>query len=200
MRKSYKKMHSAKSVVHRVKDRDKKAGFSRLVFCFLLFALCALLFASFASAEPPSPFAGDNLINVQAPEFTLNNVDGKAVSLASYRGTVVLLNFWATWCPSCREEMPSMNKLARQFKNRKFSIVAVATDRSSSDVRSYLKKNPSDFTVLVDEGLSVSRSKYKVFVLPMSFLIDKNGMVVERYFGGEDWTDPGMIKKIESLL
>src|SRR5208337_109579 len=111
------------------------------------------------------------LINRQAPEFSLKDVNGSTVSLSSYKGRVILLNFWATWCPSCTEEMPSMNKLARQLKNREFSVIAVSTDRSVSDVREFLKKNPSDCTVLLDYSLSVSKPLYKVFMLPTSFLI-----------------------------
>jgi len=168
------------------------------VFYVLLTACCLL--PSVLYAEDPSPFAGDKLINRQAPEFRLKDVNGKEVSLASYKGTVVLLNFWATWCPSCRDEMPFLNKLIGQLKNRKFSIIAVSTDRSVSDVKDYLKKHPSDFNVLVDHGLSVSRSLYKVFVLPTSFLIDKNGIIVDKYYGGEDWTDPEVVRKIESHL
>ena len=125
-----------------------------------------MLCASFAYADPPSPFAGEKLIDRQAPAFELKDVDGNTVSLSSYKGTVVLLNFWATWCPSCREEFPSLNKLSRQLKNKKFSVIAVSIDRSVSDVRDFLKKHPSGFTVLVDHSLSVSRTLYKVFVLP----------------------------------
>lgn len=176
-------------------------AFMSCALCLVVYAICFLpVEGTAASAEPPSPFAGDNIVDTQAPDFTLKDADGKAISLASYRGSVVLLNFWATWCPSCREEMPSMNKLVRQFKNRKFAIIEVATDRSSSDVRNYLKKHPSDATVLVDDGLSVSRSLYKVFVLPMSFLIDKKGVIVQKYYGEEDWTNPEIVRKIEGLI
>ena len=168
-----------------------------IVCCLVLTVYCLL---SSAYGETPSPYAGDSLVNSQAPEFTLKDVDGKAVSLASYKGTVVLLNFWATWCPSCRDEMPAMTKLSQQFKNRKFSIIAVSTDRSFSYVRDFLKKHPADFTVLVDDELAVSRSLYKVFVLPMSFLIDKKGMIVERYYGGENWTDPEIARRIDGLM
>jgi len=160
---------------------------------------CCLLPAVLYAGDP-SPFAGDKLINRQAPEFALKDVNGSPVSLSSYKGSVVLLNFWATWCPPCREEIPSLNKLSRQLKNRKFSIIAVSTDRSVSDVREFLKKNPLDYIVMVDYSLSVSKPLYKVFMLPTSFLIDKKGLIVEKYYGGENWTDPEVVRKIESLL
>jgi len=168
--------------------------------CFFLFALCTLLSAGFALADPPSPFAGEKLVNQQAPEFTLKDTGGHSVSLTTYRGSVVLLNFWATWCPSCKEEMPSLSKLGRQLKGEKFFIFAVSTDRSAEDAKDYLERHPMDFTVLLDTDVHVSRSLYKVFVLPTSFLIDKKGVIVERYYGEENWTDPEIIKKIESLI
>ena len=190
-----------KSKEQRAKSEERKEfNPSLLTLFFLRFALCALLFASFAFADPPSPFAGENLLNQPAPEFKLKDVNGSEVSLASYKGNVVLLNFWATWCPTCTEEMPSLNKLSRQLKNRKFSVIAVSTDRSVTDVKDFVKTHPLDFTVLVDRGLSVSRSLYKVFVLPTSFLIDKKGVIVERYYGEEDWVGTEMVRKIESLF
>jgi len=205
MRESFKKRHMAKGVRQKAEEETKhgKPVYYPLfaAFLFLLLALCLLPFASSVIyADPPSPFAGEKLINRRAPEFALKGLDGSTVSLSSYKGTVVLLNFWATWCPSCREEFPSLNNLSRQLKNRKFSIIAVSTDRSVSDVKDFLKEHPSDLTVVVDYSLSVSKSLYKVFVLPTSFLIDKKGVIVEKYYGGENWTDPEVVRKIESLL
>ena len=173
-------------------------GDYRLFSILLLTAYCLLITSAFA--DPPSPFAGEKLIDRQAPAFELKDIDGSTVSLSSYKGTVVLLNFWATWCPSCREEFPSLNKLSRQLKNKKFSVIAVSIDRSVSDVRDFMKKYPSGFTVVVDHSLSVSKTLYKVFVLPTSFLIDKKGVIVEKYYGEEDWAGPAMVRKIESLL
>ncbi|HXW69613.1 MAG TPA: TlpA disulfide reductase family protein [Dissulfurispiraceae bacterium] len=164
-----------------------------------MFAACCVLPAGLY-AENPSPFAGEKLINRKAPEFSMKDLNGSPVSLSSYKGSVVLLNFWATWCPPCKEEIPSLNKLSRQLKNRKFTIIAVSTDRSVSDVRAFLKKNPLDYIVMVDYDLSVSKPLYKVFMLPTSFLIDKQGVIVEKYYGGENWTDPEVVRKIESLL
>lgn len=187
------------------KERPKIKAFCFLffIFCLVFFAFCmfhsAFVIPNSAFAENSSPFAGDKLVNHPAPEFTLKDITGAAFSLSAYKGRVVLLNFWATWCPSCREEIPSMNKLSRQLKSRGFSIIAVSTDRSVSDVRVFLKDHPADFTVLLD-SLSVSKSLYKVFVLPTSYLIDKRGVIVEKFYGEEDWSDPELVKKIESRL
>ncbi|MGO9015767.1 MAG: redoxin domain-containing protein [Dissulfurispiraceae bacterium] len=205
MRESFKKRQRAKGVGQKLEE-DTKGGKS--VFYSLLFTFCFLPLAfsllpladSVIYAGPPSPFDGEKNINQQAPEFALKDINGNTLSLSSYKGRVVLLNFWATWCPSCREEMPSLNKLSQKLKNRNFSIIEVSADRSVSDVKDYLRKHPSDCTVVVDDSLSVSRSLYKVFVLPTSFLIDKKGIIVKKYYGGEDWDGSEMVSKIESLL
>lgn len=150
--------------------------------------------------------AGTNIASAQkvtgqaAEDFTLNDLSGKKVSLSSFKGKVVLLNFWATWCPPCRAEMPSMEKLYNRLKGRGFAVIAVATDRSAVDVKDFLKTQPLSFTIVMDDNLKVSRSRYKVFMMPTSFLIDKRGIVVDKFYGDENWMDPAIIKQIETLL
>ncbi len=188
-------------VIKKMKSLSLFRSFALSLLPLALSLFCLLSLAGpLVYAENPSPFAGDKLVNHPAPEFTLKDVTGAAFSLSAYKGRVVLLNFWATWCPSCREEMPSMNKLSQQLKSRKFSIIAVAADRSVPDVTAFLKDRPTDFTVLLDNSLFVSKSLYKVFVLPTSYLIDKEGVIVQKFYGEEDWSDPELVKKIESLF
>lgn len=151
-------------------------------------------------SQPPSPFAVDKMIGQKAPDFTLKDLAGNNVSLSSFKGRVVLLNFWASWCPPCRAEMPSMNKLNDLLRKRGLTILAISTDKSVFDVKSYLKENPVNFTVLVDYNLNVSRNLYKVFMMPTTFLIDKRGIIVKKYFGEQDWSDPDLIKEIEEIL
>ena len=171
---------------------------------FKLLLIALLLFCSVFTAEgfaqPPSPFAVDKLSGQRAPDFTLKDINGNSVSLSSFKGKVILLNFWATWCPPCRSEIPSMNKLYQKLKGRGFMILAVSTDRAVVDVKDFLKTMPVNFPVVVDYNLTVSRSLYKVFMLPTTFLIDRKGVIVEKYFGDQDWTEPEIVKEIESLL
>lgn len=181
-------------------ERRKAERFLKIAFCLLPFALCLLLFTAKGFAQPPSPFAVDKLSGQKAPDFTLKDINGNSISLSSFKGKVVLLNFWATWCPPCRAEIPSMNKLYQKLKNRGFVILAVSTDRAVVDVKDFLKTIPVNFPVVVDYNLTVSRSLYKVFMLPTTFLIDRKGVIVEKYFGDQDWTGPEIIKEIEALL
>ncbi|HAK89840.1 MAG TPA: hypothetical protein DHV16_01700 [Nitrospiraceae bacterium] len=179
--------------------RRKAKRFLKIAFCLLPFALYLLLFSA-VSAQPPSPFAVDKLSGQKAPDFTLKDINGNPVSLSSFKGKVVLLNFWATWCPPCKAEMPSMNRLQEKFKNRGFVIIAVSTDGRIDEPKDFITKNPVSFIVLHDSKLKVSRNLYKVFMMPTTFLIDKRGIIVEKYFGEQDWMEPEIIKEIEALL
>lgn len=166
----------------------------------ILLLILFWLYPKATFSQPPSPFAVDKMIGQKAPDFTLKDLAGNNVSLSSYKGRVVLLNFWASWCPPCRAEMPSMNKLNDLLRKRGLTILAISTDKSVFDVKSYLKENPVNFTVLVDYNLNVSRNLYKVFMMPTTFLIDKRGIIVKKYFGEQDWSDPDLIKEIEEIL
>jgi peroxiredoxin len=178
----------------------RKRGSAEVIFLLLFCSAALILLSTAVHAQPPSPYAVEKLSGQKASDFTLKDINGNPVSLSSFKGKVVLLNFWATWCPPCRAEIPSMNKLQQMLKNKGLVILAVSTDRAVVDVKDFLKKNPVAFTVVVDYNLSVSRSLYKVFMMPTTFLIDKKGVIVEKYFGEQDWTDPEIIKEIEALL
>mgnify|MGYP005834577397 CR=1 FL=1 len=162
--------------------------------------ISSLLFLPvFLSASPPSPWDIEGLIGKKASDFNLKDVSGRVFNLSSLRGRVVILNFWATWCPPCRAEMPSLNNLYRELRNIGLEVVAVSTDRSVSPVREYLSKNPLDIKVLIDSDNRVSR-QYKVFSIPTTFIIDRNGIIVERYLGEEDWTSSEIKKKVLDIL
>ena len=151
------------------------------------------------SSAPVSPFDADAIINAKASDFTLKDLSGRSIALSSFKGKVVLLNFWATWCPPCRAEMPGLNKLYNELKNRGFVIVAVSTDRSISQVKDFLEKNKVDFPVLFDENRTAAKL-YRVFSMPTTFLIDRNGTVIEKFYGEYSWTEPETKGKIEKLL
>jgi len=146
-----------------------------------------------------NPWAIDDMVDKEASPFTLKDLNGRQVSLVDFRGKVILLNFWATWCPPCISEIPKLDKLRKAYSGKDFEIVAVSTDRSLSTVRKFIKGHPVSFIVLHDEGIKVSR-KYNVFSIPTTFLIDKKGRIVEKFLGEYDWTSPGIRKKIDELL
>lgn len=132
-----------------------------------------------------------------APSLTLPARNGKAISLQDLRGRAVLINFWATWCPPCREEMPSLERLKTRFDGKNFELLAVSVDEEGGPaIDRFLKKVPVTMTILLDpQGETAAR--YGTYRLPESFLIDKNGILVKRYLGPRDWTDPEIVAEIE---
>ncbi len=173
----------------------KRYGYRGLMMRYVALFLGFL----FLTAEGPSPWSINELVGKKAPEFALKDMNDKTVSLSSLKGNVVLVSFWATWCPPCREEMASLNRLYRYSRNKGLVIVAVSTDRSPSPVKDFLGKSPVDFPVVMDSGSKVAR-QYKVFSLPTSFLVNRNGVIVQRYLGEEEWDSAKIRDKITTVL
>jgi cytochrome c biogenesis protein CcmG, thiol:disulfide interchange protein DsbE len=121
-----------------------------------------------------------------APEFTLLDLEGKQVSLQHYRGKVVFLNFWATWCIPCREEMPAMEHLHQTFQSQGLAILAVDLKESPDKVKAFFDQHGLSFTALLDESGSVFRD-YSVMGLPTTYLISREGTLLARGVGGRDW-------------
>ena len=137
---------------------------------------------------------------VPAPNFTLPGLDGKMVSLTDYKGKVVLLNIWATWCPPCVEEMPSMEKLHQELKDEEFEILAVSIDESGAEaVLPFIEKHKLSFPALIDTK-GAMKSLYRTTGVPESFIIDKDGMVVEEIIGPRDWAAAGAIRFFRNLI
>jgi DsbE subfamily thiol:disulfide oxidoreductase len=151
------------------------------------------------NAERFSPWTIERLIGKEAPGFTVKDLSGKSISLSSFKGKPILLNFWATWCPYCRKERPYLNFIYEEYKDKGLVIIAVSTDRSPQKVKAYLKKISMDFVILHDNNKEAAES-YGVYVLPTSFLIDRRGIIKHKFIGLRNWTASGSKKLIEELL
>lgn len=121
-----------------------------------------------------------------APDFLLKDLNGNSVRLGDFRGKVVLLNFWATWCPSCRFEMSSMEALHKEFSDEGLVVLAINFRENRSDVQSFYKEHNLSFRALLDSGAE-SFARYEAWSLPTTFLIDKRGYVVGKVVGYRDW-------------
>ncbi len=171
--------------------------------------LCALLGCdSGYSGSPPSEtpssrpaaYQGRPSIGTHAPDFRLKDVDGNAVSLSEYRGKVVLLNFWATWCGPCRVEMPAMEALYRSMKSKGLEILAVSVDQEGSAVTGPFQKSMGlSFPILHDRDYQVGLI-YGARTLPMTFAVDRNGTIRQVIFGARDWNSPEARRGIEEVL
>ncbi|MDX8391743.1 MAG: TlpA disulfide reductase family protein [Mariprofundaceae bacterium] len=144
----------------------------------------------------PAP-AGKVVEGEVPPDFSLPDLAGVQQHLP--KGKVVLLNFWATWCPPCRKEMPSMIDLHQRFKDKGLMIVAASVDKDRSQLVGFVREYNIPFQVVHDSDAAVSR-RYGVFRYPESFLIDRNGKVRFHLIGGVEWTDKTVLKVINTLL
>ena len=135
-----------------------------------------------------------------APDFALRDLGGHTHRLSAYRGKVVFVNFWATWCPPCREEMPSMERLYRRLGHGDFAMLAVNEDEDGAPaVRQFVDGMGLSFPVLLDEQGSVP-PRYGVTGYPETFVIDRNGQVVNRFIGPADWDSENLRTYFTHLL
>ncbi len=136
----------------------------------------------------------------QAPEISVVSLDNQQLTLASLKGKVVLLNFWATWCPPCREEIPSMMKLNSFMAGKPFQMVCVSVDEGGKKaVESFFKNTGFSLPAYTDPSGQASKT-YGITGVPESFVIDKNGMIVKKVIGGLDWNSPEVIAFLEGLM
>lgn len=152
----------------------------------------ALYVIFFKSNQPPSEVqeiraASRPRVGNPAPDFTLPTLEGNPVRLSNYGGKVVFLNFWATWCPPCRQEMPSMESLYQRLKGRDFQMLAVSIDTKGADrVQSFVATYGLTFSVLLDSNKKVYRL-YGLTGVPETFIINKKGDILLKIIGPRDW-------------
>ena len=133
-----------------------------------------------------------------APDFNLLDANGSPVGLSGYRGKLVLLNFWATWCGPCREEMPSMEQLSRNFGGQSLAVVAVNQRESAALVNKFMRTHGLNFTAPLDTTGRVA-SYYRVYGIPVSYLIDADGQAIGMKSGPMDWASPAVMKVLRKL-
>ena len=136
-----------------------------------------------------------------APDFALSDLEGRAVRLSALRGKVVLVNLWTTWCPPCREEMPSMERLYQRLRGRGVEMLAVSQDEpdARSTVEAFVREVGVTFPVLLDPRREAGEA-YGVWGYPETFIVDREGRIVERVVGPRVWDSPGQIAALEGLL
>lgn len=135
-----------------------------------------------------------------APDFVLPDLDGKAVHLSGLRGRVVVVNLWATWCPPCREEMPSMQKLYETLAGPDFEMLAVSEDEGGAEVVApFVRQVGVTFPVLIDPKHQVGE-RYGVWGYPETFIVDRTGRIAERVIGPRDWASAAQVASLRALM
>lgn len=165
---------------------------ARVIAAVVLLVAIAAGVANFMPEGVKPASVGD-----QVKAFQLPNLKDELQNIP--KGKVVLLNFWATWCPPCRKEIPSMVDIYDKLKSKGFEIVAVSVDRSKSDVEKFVAEQAMLFTVLHDKNSSVSQ-QFGVFRYPETFIVDRNGVIRQHLNGAVEWTEPNFYNYIEKLL
>lgn len=134
----------------------------------------------------------------QAPVFDIKTDQGRDVTPSSFGGKVLVLNFWATWCPPCIEEVPSLNQFQRKFAGSGVVVVAVSIDKNPQKYRSFLSKIPVAFQTARDPAAGVS-TQYGTFQIPETYII-KNGVVMRKFPEAENWMSDDLTQYVQSLL
>lgn len=166
-----------------------------------------LVAALVGGASAATHFLKDELTTVKvgadAPTFTAKTVDAtpRTKSLADYRGHVVILNIWATWCIPCRSEMPSIEALYKDFAPKGLKVVAVSVDQEgmAQQIRDFVREHQLTFDILYDDSGAI-QTTYRTSGVPETFVIGKDGVIQKRWLGAEDWNSPGNRKLLEQLL
>jgi cytochrome c biogenesis protein CcmG, thiol:disulfide interchange protein DsbE len=161
----------------------------RIAICVLT---AALVYAIYSGIHQRVVIAGES-----APDFTLTSDSGRAVSLNNFGGKVLLLNFWASWCPPCVEETPSLSELAKEFGPKGLVVLAVSVDEKENAYRAFLQRFRPDFLTVRDSKL---HEEYGTFIYPETYIIGSDGRVLRKVAEGADWMDPQMTQYIASLL
>jgi len=157
----------------------------------LVLSLCLTLNAQAANLKPFTA-------NTPTPALKLTDLHGKTHDLHDYKGKIVLVQFWATYCGPCRKEMPSMNNMIKKMGNTPFKILAVDMGETEAEVKQFVKEVKPDFSILMDES-GQSIGDWQVFAAPSNFIIDPQGNIRYTLFGGVEWDSDEIINKIKEL-
>src|ERR1700734_3245688 len=155
----------------------------------VIFILLALS-GCYSGTRPPR-------IGVAAPDFTVRDSD-RTVTLSQLKGQVVVLNFWATWCPPCIEEMPSLVQMQQRMKQKGVTVLAVSVDADQSSYQQFLRDHNVNLLSVRDPDQK-SNALYGTFKFPETFVIDRGGVVRRKFIGAVDWTEPDVIEYLGKL-
>jgi peroxiredoxin len=147
-------------------------------------------------------FAGQSMTaipgKIAAPDFELIDTDGNTHRLSDYRGKTVIINFWATWCPPCREEIPSMNRAYEVLADENVEILAINMGEDEDTIFIFTADYPADFPLLLDQDGAVI-AEWPVKGLPTTYVVAPDGSIAYRAIGGREWDDPVFLEQIRAL-
>jgi peroxiredoxin len=176
-----------------IQNRRVKAMLRFISACLLLLVISL---PACSTRETPKPVA----VGKQAPDFVLADISGRETRLSDLKGEVVLVNFWATWCPPCREEIPSMSALNRLMAGKPFRMLAICIDQGGKDaVKAFFRESGQTIPALVDSDGSVSKL-YGITGVPETFVIDRKGVIIKKFIGPLDWSAPEVVNFLTDAM
>jgi len=196
-------------------ETNLKKSITIVVFLFFISAIAVLGIIAFKSqstpTQPPKRAASKierlfhdlGILAVSQPnspvEFRLADLNGKKISLSDFRGKIVFINFWATWCGPCRVEMPAMQKLHTRFKDQNFAMVTINLQEPARKVREFVDRYKLTFTVLLDSQ-GETGSRFGIRALPTTFILDKSGRIMGQALGAREWNSKKAIALFKHLI
>jgi cytochrome c biogenesis protein CcmG/thiol:disulfide interchange protein DsbE len=156
--------------------------------------LLALMGAVYAKVREPVVNSGD-----KAPHFSITTDDGRTITEKNFGGKLLLVNFWASWCPPCVEETPSLDQMTRRFAARGLVVLGISVDKDANAYHRFLDQRKVAFLTARDPEQNIN-ADYGTYQYPESYLIDSNGKVVEKIIGPKDWMDETVLNRVQSLL
>lgn len=168
---------------------------NRFFFTKSFFWVVALAVSLLPACKPPAPTGP--AVGEVFPELALERLDGETATPGSFRGKVLVLNVWGTWCPPCRKEMPSLERLSRKVNAERIAVIGLATDTDPNLVREFLLQYRIDFPMFMDPDRALATGVLRVKAFPETFVVGPDGRLLARVTGGRDWDSPEIIAALE---
>lgn len=166
----------------------------RFLAVLIVLSTPVLSYGIYDAVRDRTVHAGD-----RAPAFQVSTTTGSSISNGSFGGELLLINFWATWCPPCIEEMPSLEQFYKTYANRGIVVLGVNVDRSEQTYRQFMEHSGITFPNAFDPKADIS-GRFGTYKYPETYLINREGRVVEKFVGPETWTSPEVVARIEKHL
>lgn len=155
--------------------------------------------AAQVSMARTAPWDIEKMPSTKAPGFSLPDLNDKIITAATFRGKVMLINFWATWCAPCREEMPALDRLQKQFAGKGLAVIGISIDSEQNLVKEFIKGVKTQFLILHDPAMKC-HDEYKVFAYPTTFLVDRKGVIQKYWIGPQEWESEEFKQILQSYL
>lgn len=169
----------------------RKFGVDKALRAGILLLTVALVAVVASTLRDPLVVAGDS-----APEFEVTTDSGRKVSLDNFGGRVLVVNFWATWCPPCISELPSLNAMAAEVKDSGVVVLAISIDKDKAVYDRFLKKVKLNFDTARDPDAGIS-AEYGTLKVPETYVISREGKVLEKFINEQDWMSPAILARLK---